>query len=149
MNGLTLVAFVTVAVFVYLAAMNRHRLRRRTGKSKSEFVQAFSERAVPDSIAVAVYDYYSLVAFGDRVAIAPDDSFEDLRVGQEDLDDDLQRLVERLGLELPSSVVLKDSPFPIRTIRDVVLWLNWVKTHEPDNLQGRSGQSETSPSSYP
>jgi len=131
MSWLTLVALVTVAVFVCLTAIHRHRLRRRTGKSKSEFVQAFSELAVPDSIAIAVYDYYTLFAFGDRVAISPDDSFEDLRVGQEDLDDDLKRLVDRLGLEMPISVVLRDSPFPIRTIRDVVLWLNWVKAHQP------------------
>jgi hypothetical protein len=134
MNWLILLASVIVTVFVSLTALDRRRLRRRTGMSKSEFVHAFAEQAVPDSIAIAVYDYYSSVAFGDRVAISPDDNFEDLRVGQDDLDDDLQRLVQRLGLEMPSSVVLKDSPFPIRAIRDVVLWLNWVRTHQTGNL---------------
>ena len=97
---------------------------------KPEFMAWFVERSVPDSIASAVYDYYSSVALGDHVSISPEDSFDALRVGQDDLGDDLQRLLKRLGFELPSSTVLRDSPFPIKTIGDVALWLDWVRQHQ-------------------
>lgn len=93
-------------------------------------MEAFQEESVPESLVRAVYRYYEAVALGDGVGISPDDDFESLQVGQEDLDDDLQRLLAKLELEMPSSKSLGDSLYPLRTIRDVVRWLEWVRQHQ-------------------
>jgi len=119
-----------VGLAVGLAVKDWLRLRRRPGLTKAQFLEDFQKQSVPENIVAAVYNHYTSVALGSRVAISADDNLEDLRIGQDDLDEDLQRLLQKLALDIPSSSVLKDSPQPLRTIGDVVNWLNWVSQHQ-------------------
>jgi hypothetical protein len=124
------VVLLTLAVGVAVVMRDQIRLRKRKGLSKAEFCAAFHKEAVPESLVGAVYDYYSSFALGRQVAISPDDSFESLQVGQDDVDDDLNRLLKKLALERPSSVKLAELTEPVRTIGDIVRWLNWVRQHQ-------------------
>jgi hypothetical protein len=121
---------ITVAVGVAVVLRDQSRLRKRRGLSKAEFCAAFHEEAVPESLVGAVYDHYSSFALGRHVSISPDDSFESLQVGQDDVDDDLSRLLKKLALERPSSLKLAELSEPVRTIGDMVRWLNWVRQHQ-------------------
>ena len=108
------------------------KLRKRKGCSRVEFCARFQQELIPEILLVAVYDHYTSFAMGDSVGITPDDSFEWLRMGQDDVDDDLQRLLGKLGLELPSSATLANWPHPVETIKDVVHWLNWVRQQKSE-----------------
>ena len=131
------------------------RLRNRHGISRDEFVRAFSDVDIPAEIPVAVYDYYKKGVIFEQFGIAPDDDYEDvLHKGEEDVEDDARFLIQELGLKPPSEetrlrwneqiqTLRARSPVaprfsadsthlmqPIRTIRDMVLWLNWVRQNQ-------------------
>lgn len=114
------------ASFARLAVLDRIALTKRCGSSQTSFVEAFRGEAIPESVIKTVFEYYANVAFGTHVSINPDDTFESLRVGQDDLEDDLLHLMAKLELEMPSSADLKSAPKEFESIRDVVVWLGWV-----------------------
>lgn len=117
--------------FVGWVIYDQIRLRRHRGLSRDEFAEVFQGDGVPYKIAAVVYDYYSSIA-GDRgYAVSPDDSYDGLlNEGQEDIDDDAERLVAQLRMRLPDELVLRSWATPLRTVRDMVLWLNWVRQHQ-------------------
>jgi hypothetical protein len=38
--------------------------------------------------------------------------------------------VRKLGMELPIEPVLREWEKPLETLRDMVLWLNWIRQHQ-------------------
>jgi hypothetical protein len=50
--------------------------------------------------------------------------------GHDDIDDDAQPLVQKLGMELPIEPVLRELGKPIERLRDMVRWLKWVRQHQ-------------------
>lgn len=124
-----LAAFV---VFIAVATLVSHfRMRKHPGIPRDEFIRTFTDLNVPVVISAAVHDYYKSGVLFKKFGVAPDYSYEDvLHKGDEDIDDDAQLLVKRLGLTLPPTKVREQWTRQIKTVRDMVLWLNWVKEHQ-------------------
>ncbi len=137
MTTLPYIVLAAVALwFVGATVAYQIRLRRRRGPSRDDFIAAFSSGGEPlERIAGTVYDYYSSLAVGRRYAVSPDDSYEDLlRAGPEEIRDDADDLLRQMHLEMPAQLAFDDGPTPIATIRDMVHWLNWARTHQSGDL---------------
>jgi len=153
-SALTIIVFVSVALTVGQLTFRKHR-----GISREEFIKAFSQTEVPAEIPATVYDFYTKRVVFQHFSIAPDDSYrEALHECEEDIEDDARFLLQKLGLKPPSLEVhqqwseqvlstraksqsvptfLLDSTKllqPIQTVRDMVLWLNWVRQHQQQTL---------------
>lgn len=143
------VAFVGIVKLIFDLRMRKHH-----GVSRHEFLRAFSDAGIPTEIPAAVYDYYKKGVLFKRFGIAPDDAYEDvLHRGEEDIEDDARFLMRKLGLKPPPaearrqwneqiqtsrarsaapgfSVDSTQLMQPIRTVRDMVLWLGWVRQNQ-------------------
>lgn len=129
-------ALITVFVlgsfgaFVTSAALLRYRrLERKRGIPRAEFIRTFTDKGVPFEIPAAVYDCYRSRVHG----VAPDDDYErTLSEGDEDIDDDSELLMKKLGLGIPPDYtpMRLDAPV-VKTVGDMVLWLDWVRQHQP------------------
>jgi hypothetical protein len=140
--------FIAIAAFVFDLRRRKHR-----GVSREEFVRTFTQTGTPD-IPEAVYRFYTRSWFFGNLTIAPDDSLERvLNKGGQDVEDDAVLLMKKLGLKPPSEEARmrwneqiqtsrgkpSDAPrfsmdsnprSPIQTVRDMVLWLDWVRQHQ-------------------
>lgn len=140
--------FIAIAAFV-----SDLRRRKHGGVSREEFVRAFAQTGAA-AIPEAVYKFYTRSWFFGNLTIAPDDSLERLlNKGEEDVEDDAALLMKKLGLKPPSEEVRlrwneeirtsrgrpsdaprfstdSNPPSPIQTVRDMVLWLDWVRQHQ-------------------
>jgi hypothetical protein len=150
-SALVLVGFgivIAIAAFVFDSRRRRHR-----GVSQEEFVRAFTQTGTPD-IPEAVYRFYTRSWFFGNLTIAPDDSLERvLKKGEQDVEDDTVLLMKKLWLKPPSEEARvrwseqiqtsrgrpsdaprfsndSNPPSPIQTVRDMVLWLHWVRQHQ-------------------
>jgi hypothetical protein len=139
---------IAIATLVFDVRRRKHR-----GVSREEFVRAFAQTGTP-AIPEAVYNFYTRSWFFGNLTIAPDDSLERLfNEGEEDVEDDAALLMKKLGLRPPSEEVRlrwneeirtsrgkpsdaprfstdSNQPSPIQTVRDMVLWLDWVRQHQ-------------------
>jgi hypothetical protein len=106
------------------------RMRKHHGVSREDFVKTFSGLDVPTEIPEAVHDFYKRMVMFKSFGVAPDDTFEELRMGDEDINDDRRFLLKELRMELPSQPVRDECDKPLRTLRDMVLWLNWVRQRQ-------------------
>ena len=135
MNYLLMSLMVLAAALAFVAiATTRHqrRLGKHRGVPREEFIRAFADAGVPSEIPAAVYDCYKSRVRSQRFSVSPDDDYElVLSEGDEDIDDDSELLMKRLGLRVPSNYnpIRLDTP-AVRTVRDMVLWLNWVRQHQ-------------------
>jgi adenylosuccinate lyase len=102
-----------------------------------------------------VYDYYKKWVISKEFSLSPDDSYDYvLNEAAEDIDDDALFLLNKLGLKAPSKDAMlqwashiralrRTSPHtvtlsvdsgqwaqPIKTLREMVLWLDWVRQHQ-------------------
>jgi hypothetical protein len=147
-----LAAFVVFTAIVKLVF--DLRMRKHHGVSRDEFLRAFSGTEIPTEIPAAVYDYYKKMVIFKEFCVAPDDTYETLHKGEEDIEDDARFLLKKLGLKSPSEEVrlrwteqtqtarAKSLSTPrfsvdstrwmqsIQTVRDMVLWLNLVSQHQ-------------------
>jgi hypothetical protein len=122
------VTFILVATLIYQARLFRHR-----GVSRDAFIGEFRGRQVPDAIPGVVYDYYKESALWKRFGVSPGDRYEDLFSAEpDDISDDARELVRRLGMHMPIEAVLREWQTPIRTLADIVEWLNWVLERQQD-----------------
>ncbi len=132
LNAALVVVPISIVVIAIIAFFGQRRLGKHRGVSREEFVGAFTETDVPSGIAGAVYDYYKSRAFSKQFSVAPDDGYEEvLSEGEEDIDDDARFLLRKLALKMPPDYASVRSETRIRTLRDMVLWLNWVRQHQP------------------
>jgi hypothetical protein len=148
--ALTMLAFFAVALVCGQLMFRKHR-----GVSRDEFIKAFSGDEVPAEIPATVYDFYKKGIVFKDFSIAPDDTYDEaLHKCEEDIGDDAGFLMKKLGLKpLPLEVQQQWSEHilssraksqmgpmfsadstkslqPIQTVRDMVLWLNWVRQHQ-------------------
>ncbi len=153
-SALVLTGFgVLIAIATFVFDLRR---RKHIGLSREEFVRVFAQSGAPD-IPEAVYKFYTRSWFFGNLRIAPDDSLEHLlNRGGEDIEDDAMLLMRKLGLKPPSEEVRlrwieriltsrgrpsdaprfatdSNQPSPIQTVRDMVLWLDWVRQHQEPN----------------
>ena len=146
-SALVLVGFgalIAIVTFVF-----DWRRRKHKGVSREEFIRAFATDGIPQEILDAVYRFFTRSWFFGNLTIAPDDSLE----CEADVEDDAVLLMKKLGLKPPSEEVRlswneeirasrgrpsdaprfstdSNPPSPIQTVRDMVLWLNWVRQHQ-------------------
>lgn len=132
--ALYLIGGIIVVSVVAWVVTDQVRLRRKRGLSREEFVATFRKEGIDDAVPGLVYDHYSSFAVGGRYAVSPDDSYEDvLHEGAEDIDDDAEHLLKRLRLQLPSESARREWSPPLRTVRDMVLWLDWIRRRQESN----------------
>ncbi len=125
-SGAVAVAGIAIAFVVHQRRLGKHR-----GVAREAFIGAFTDSAIPAEIASAVYDYYKRRAISKEFSVAPEDDYAGvLSEGDEDIDDDARFLIKRLGLKLPPNYAMARSEMPIRTLRDMVVWLHWVQQHQ-------------------
>jgi hypothetical protein len=127
-----LYVFAGTIVFVSIAFLvGQRRLGRHRGVSREDFIGAFAGTGVPTEIPAIVHDYYKKQAIFKQFSIAPDDSYDEVfRYQEEDIDGDARHLVKKLGLKLPGYPVLAQWDRPLKTLGDMVLWLDWVRQHQ-------------------
>ena len=154
--ALTMLAFFAVALVCGQLMFRKHR-----GVSREDFIKAFSDTEVPAEIPATVYDFYKKGVVFKDFSVAPDDTYDEaLHKCEEDIEDDAGFLMKKLGLR-PLSLELQqqwseqvldsrsksqrgpsfsaDSTKllqPIQTVRDMVLWLNWVRQHQDVTVSG-------------
>jgi len=131
-------------LFIAVGAMwNGAKLRRlrheRQGKefSRERFIEAFSQLGIPEAIPATVYDYYGSQKSLKDFPFSPDDTYtEILRDAPEDIDDDAIILVGKLGmLVVPEYVRREYGDKPIQSLREMVLWLDWMRQQQPKSAQ--------------
>jgi hypothetical protein len=148
--------------FVFAAAYLVGRLYygRHRGVSREEFIRAFQGSEVPSEIPAVVYDFYKSQAPGQDNSVSPDDEYSDLVEGDAEIAHDAESLMEKLKLQPPTEELqlqwiqqviasrrAKAAPgtgvdsTPILTLRDMVLWLDWLRQHQPQVV--RTSESET------
>jgi hypothetical protein len=130
-----------IAVWVVIDQLRLRRLRRqRQGGafSQAQFVEAFRQLGIPDNIPAAVYDYYGSQRAWKDFPFSPDDKYSEvLHDDPWDLEDDERALVERLGMRfLPEYILQGWGDKSIKTLRDMVLWLDWMRQHQPETDDG-------------
>lgn len=148
-----MLVFFAVALCVGQMMFRKHR-----GLSREDFIKAFSETEMPAEIPGTVYDFYKKGTIFKDFSIAPEDTYDEaLHECEEDIEDDARFLMKELDLKPPSlelqqqwseqvlhsraksrltpksSVDSTKLLQPIQTVRDMVLWLNWVRQHQRTN----------------
>lgn len=125
----------TIALFALLISLltlfHQFRLGRRRGISREAFVAEFLKDNISPDIPAAVYDYYKSLVWSPKFSLNPDDSYDRVfREVHEDIDDDAEELVRRLGMEMPIEPILREWTTPIQSLRDMVRWLHFVHQHQ-------------------
>lgn len=124
-------AVISAAILLCALTIEQLRLRRHRGVSRDEFIRSFDGAGIPQIIPATVYDYYKSAAISSKFGISPDDTYkESLRKGYEEIDGDARYLLKQLGLMMPPEEILVQRDLKIRTLRDMVHWLNWVRTQQ-------------------
>jgi hypothetical protein len=116
---------------VRLLGLRQHR--RGKGFTRENFVESFRSIGIPEEIPATVFDYYTAAGIWKNFPLSPDDAYSQiLSDNPDDIEKDARDLVERLEMHfLPKYVLQKYSDKPLVTLRDMVLWLNWVRQHQP------------------
>jgi hypothetical protein len=121
----------SVVVIAIFAFFGQRRLGKHRGVSREEFISAFLDGDIPPVIPGAVYDYYKSGVSSKDFSVAPDDDYDHtLFEGEEDIDDDAVFIMKKLAFKRPVDYDSARSEMRIRTLRDMVLWLNWVRQHQ-------------------
>jgi hypothetical protein len=134
------VAVVVVACIVVLFNVTDRlrfsRLRRerqRKGVTREQFVAEFSTLGIPENIPATILEHYGASRIWQDFPFTPDDDYSRLlNIAPEDIEDDAKALVEKLGMQfLPEYIRREYGDKPIETLRDMVLWLAWMRQHQP------------------
>ena len=135
--GIFFSIFAVLALVTILSVVSNLKLRRirkeRVGKgfTRDQFINSFRTIGVPETIAAAVFDYYSSRGVWKDFPFSPHDTYAKvLYDDQDDIEDDTRALVDRLGMQFPAEYVVRESGnVPPQTLRDMVLLLlSFAKT---------------------
>lgn len=121
-----------LAFAVATEVLHRRRLQQKTGGwSRDRFLAAFAAKGIDRSIAAAVYDFYQNDSGVESYRVSPFDGLDnDYGKPHEEIDEDASHILKNCSLELPAVSVLREWPKPIRTVEDMVLWVDWVRQHQ-------------------
>jgi len=111
------------------------RIRRgREGKgfTRSRDQDSFRPFGVPDKIPATVFDYYTSGGIWKDFPLSPDDTYSQvLWDDPDDIDEDARALIERLQMRvLPEYILREYGNKPLVTLRDMVLWLDWIRQRQ-------------------
>ncbi len=131
--------FGAFILFIVLGmALNQFRLRRLKRArqsdefSREKFIATFLQLGIPENIPSTVYDFYRSQGAWKNFPFSPDDTYaEVLRQAPEDMQNDGIAILDRLGLRLPPEYIRREwGERPIETLRDMVIWLDWLRQHQ-------------------
>ena len=135
---------VGLGILVRQARLRRlHRQRGGTEFARERFINDFRRAGTPDNIPAAVHDYYSSKKYLKSFALSPEDKYSVVLADDPiDIESDARRLIERLGLTYPPEYFLREwgGYREIKTLRDMVVWLDWVRQHQPSEGRNESSQ---------
>jgi len=116
-----------------LRLLGLRHCRRGKGFTREKFVESFRSIGIPDEIPATVFDYYTSSGIWKNFPLSADDAYSQILGGDpDDIEEDAHDLVERLQMHfLPKYVLQKYGDKPLVTLRDMVLWLDWVRQHQP------------------
>lgn len=111
--------------------LHLRRLKNHVGVTRADFVTHFQSTGIGTQIAEAVYDQFQRIGTWNGFRPSPADSLErTYKTVDEDVEENLKEILQRLGLEMPHSGVLQEWDRPIETLSDVVRWVDWVRTKQ-------------------
>jgi len=121
--------FVVLTIAGNLKIYRIRKKREGKGFTRERFVATFCSLGVPEDIPSAVFDYYTS---SEGVPLSPDDAYgEVLSDDQGDIEDDVYALADKLNLIVPREKELNEcGKLPLKTVRDTVLFLDWVRRRE-------------------
>lgn len=129
MEAMLIVVGLSAVVITIIAVFGQRRLGKHRGVSREEFIRAFQDEGMTLEIPAAVYDYYKSLVFSKHFSISPDDDYEHvLSKGDEDIEDDAVFLMKKLGVNQPTRYTAQLPNAKIQTLRDMVRWLDGVRT---------------------
>ena len=105
--------------------------------ARDSFIEPFRQLGIHDDIPATVYDYYASQKHLKNFPFSPDDTYSEIqRDDPLDIDEDATILIDRLGmLTLPEHVRRQFGEKPIQSLREMVLWLEWTRQHQPKSAQ--------------
>lgn len=109
----------------------RHQLQlvKHEGVSRAQFVGHFRGIGIAEAVSGPVYDHFEQMSGVNGFQPAPMDSFEETyKMVGEDLDDELEELLQKLGWEMPHSGILREWNGPLETLSDLVRCVDWVRS---------------------
>jgi hypothetical protein len=109
------------------------RERKNKDFTREKFIDSFRPLGVPDAVPAAVFDHYTSHGVWKDFPLSPEDTYSKvLPDDPEDIESDARVLVERLGLLfLPEYIRREYGDKPFVTVKDMVLWLDWIRQHQP------------------
>jgi len=117
----------------YLKLRQVRRQRKNEDFTREKFIDSFRPLGVPDAIPATVFDHYASHGVWKDFPLSPEDTYSKVLTDDpEDIESDARVLVEQLGLLFPPEYIRReygDKPFV--TVKDMVLWLDWVRQHQP------------------
>ena len=117
----------------YLKLRQVRRQRKNKDFTREKFIDSFRPLGVPDAIPTTVFDHYTSHGVWKDFPLSPEDTYSEvLTDDSEDIERDARVLVERLGLHfLPEYIRREFGDKPFVTVREMVLWLEWIRQHQP------------------
>ena len=117
---------IGTAFVIYQRRLGRHR-----GVTRERFIAAFADVNEHMEIAATVYEHYTSQVIANEFSVSPDDELDAVfSMGDEDIDDDIVFLMRKLELHRPPGFVEARAETSIKTVRDVVSWLDWIRRHQ-------------------
>lgn len=131
MNAFIMIIGGIAGVTAITWALHLYRLKNHVGMTRDEFVAQFQLLGIGSLIAVAVYDQFQKLGTLKGFMPSPTDSLEGTyKTVDEDVEENLKEILQRLGLEMPHSGILQEWNKPLETLSDVVRWVDWVRTKQ-------------------
>jgi hypothetical protein len=130
---LAMLLFIAIGSVVdNLKLLSTRRKRKGKGFTREHFIASFRPFAVPDRIPATVFDYYTANGIWKDFPLSPDDTYSQVLCDDpDDIDEDALVLVERLQMRfLPEYILREYGDKPLVTLRDMVLWLDWIRQHQ-------------------
>jgi hypothetical protein len=140
--------FIGLWSVVHSIRLNRLRHERKEkGFTRKHFINEFEQSGISADIPAAVYDFYSDTKQWRDFPFAPGDKYSTvLAIAPDDIEADAHTLVERLQMTfLPEYILCEWGDKPIETLRDMVVWLDWVRRNQPGVRDQRTTKNTVSP----
>ena len=118
--------------------LHLRRLKHHEGSTRTDFIAHFEGSGVAPEISGAVYDHFQKLGVWKIFMPKPSDTLEGTyRTVDEDVEDNLNEILHKLGFEMPHTGILSEWPVPVDTLEDVVRFVNWAGTKKNPSVTAR------------
>lgn len=126
--GALFLLIVVGTVAHQLKLQRLRRQRRGRGFTREQFIEAFRPLGISEKIPGTVFDYYASRSPWKNFPLSPEDTYSQVLCDDpEDMDDDARVLLNLLEIQIPPEYIRQEyGDKPIKTLRDMVLWLDWM-----------------------